>query len=64
VSGQAARGTKISRADARPGDLVIMSGHDGIYAGNGNILDAPRPGGVVSVRPIWTENYYIVRIGI
>jgi cell wall-associated NlpC family hydrolase len=64
VSGQAARGTKIARADALPGDLVIMNGHDGIYAGNGNILDAPRAGGVVSVRPIWTDNYYIVRLGI
>jgi len=64
VSGQAAAGTRISRADARPGDLVIMPGHNGFYAGNGNILDSPRAGGVISVRPIWTENYYIVRIGI
>jgi cell wall-associated NlpC family hydrolase len=64
VSGQAAKGTRISRADARPGDLVIMSGHNGFYAGNGNIMDSPRPGKVISVRPIWTEDYYIVRIGI
>jgi len=64
VSGQAARGSKISIADALPGDLVIMSGHDGIYMGNGNIMDAPRAGGVVSVRPIWTDAYYIVRIGV
>ncbi len=64
VNSQAQRGTKISRADARPGDLVIMNGHSGFYAGNGNILDSPRAGGVVSVRPIWTDNYYIVRIGI
>ena len=64
VSGQAAMGSKISIADALPGDLVIMSGHDGIYMGNGNIMDAPRAGGVVSVRPIWTDSYYIVRIGV
>ena len=64
VSGQAARGSKISVADALPGDIVIMSGHDGIYMGNGNIMDAPRAGGVVSVRPIWTDSYYIVRIGV
>ncbi|MCX7523415.1 C40 family peptidase [Microbacterium sp. STN6] len=57
-------GTRISLADAVPGDLVIMPGHDGFYAGNGNILDAPRTGGDVSIRPIWTSNYYIVRIGI
>jgi cell wall-associated NlpC family hydrolase len=64
VSGQAARGSKIAVADALPGDIVIMSGHDGIYMGNGNIMDAPRAGGVVSVRPIWTDAYYIVRIGV
>ena len=64
VSGQAARGSKISIADALPGDLVIMSGHDGIYMGNGNIMDAPRAGGVVSIRPIWTDAYSIVRIGV
>jgi cell wall-associated NlpC family hydrolase len=64
VSGQAAAGTKIAIADAVPGDIVIMSGHDGIYMGNGLIMDAPRAGGVVSIRPIWTTSYYIVRIGI
>ena len=64
VSGQAARGSKISIADALPGDLVIMSGHDGIYMGNGNIMDAPHAGGVVSIRPIWTQAYSIVRIGV
>lgn len=64
VSGQAAAGTPISRADARPGDIVIMAGHNGIYMGNGTFIDSPRAGGVVSVRPIWTDNYYIVRLGI
>lgn len=64
VSGQAAAGKRISIADAQPGDLVIMSGHDGFYAGNGNILDAPTEGKSVSIRPIWTSDYYIVRLGI
>jgi cell wall-associated NlpC family hydrolase len=63
VTGQAAAGTRIATADAVPGDLVIMSGHDGIYMGNGMIMDAPKPGGAVSIRPIWTSSYYIVRIG-
>lgn len=62
VSGQAAAGTRIPVSQAQPGDLVIMSGHDGFYAGNGMILDAPKPGGHVSIRPIWTSSYYIVRI--
>ncbi len=66
VRGQAAAGTPISLADARPGDLVIFSdmSHDGIYMGGGQILDAPYPGKTVSVRPLWTDSYYIVRIGI
>lgn len=64
VSGQAAAGKRISIEDARPGDLVIMPGHDGFYAGNGNILDAPTQGKAVQIRPIWTSNYYIVRLGI
>jgi cell wall-associated NlpC family hydrolase len=64
VTGQAAAGTRIALADAVPGDLVIMSGHDGFYMGNGMIMDAPKPGGFVSIRPIWTSDYYIVRIGV
>ncbi|ERK70456.1 NlpC/P60 family protein [Leifsonia aquatica ATCC 14665] len=64
VSGQAAAGKRISIEDARPGDIVIMSGHDGFYAGNGNIMDAPEVGRSISVRPIWTSDFYIVRLGI
>lgn len=63
-SGQGAMGTRISEADAVPGDLVIMPGHDGFYAGNGMILHAPYEGASVRVQPIWTSDYYIVRIGI
>jgi cell wall-associated NlpC family hydrolase len=62
VSAQAAAGTRIPLSQAQPGDLVIMNGHDGFYAGNGMILDAPRPGKVVQMRSIWTSDYYIVRI--
>ncbi|SEB98703.1 Cell wall-associated hydrolase, NlpC family [Paramicrobacterium humi] len=61
VTGQAAAGTRISAAEAQPGDVVIMNGHDGFYAGNGMILDAPKPGGHVSIRALWTSDYYIVR---
>lgn len=64
VSGQAAAGTRISINDAVPGDIVIMSGHDGFYAGNGNIMDAPDVGRSISIRPIWTSDFYIVRLGI
>jgi cell wall-associated NlpC family hydrolase len=63
VSGEAARGTRISMADAVPGDLLVYPGHIGFYAGNGNILDAPKPGGSVGIRPIWGDPY-VVRMGI
>lgn len=65
VSGQASMGTKISRADAVPGDLVVLNDHShiGIYMGNGAILDAPYPGKTVQTRQLWTDAYYIVRIG-
>lgn len=64
VSGEAARGTRISIQDAVPGDLIVMPGHIGFYAGNGNIMDAPDSGRSISIRPIWTTDYYVVRLGI
>jgi cell wall-associated NlpC family hydrolase len=64
ASAQGAMGKPIRLADARPGDIVMISGHNGIYAGNGKILDAPAAGGTVSIRKIWTSNFYIVRLGI
>lgn len=64
ATAQGAMGKPIRLADARPGDIVMMAGHNGIYAGNGMILDSPTAGGVVSVRKIWTTDFYIVRIGI
>ena len=53
---------RISVDQAVPGDLVVMPGHIGFYAGNGQILHAPYTGTVVRVQPIWTSDYYIVRI--
>ncbi len=66
VGSQSRAGTVIDPAAALPGDVVILSdgSHDGIWMGGGMILDAPQPGGVVSVRPLWTNSYYIVRYGI
>ncbi|ROQ38748.1 cell wall-associated NlpC family hydrolase [Frondihabitans sp. PhB188] len=66
VPAQSAAGTIISEADAEPGDVVVLNNgsHDGFYAGNGMILDAPKPGGVVSVRPLWTTDVHFVRFGI
>ncbi|AOX66112.1 hypothetical protein BJK06_10385 [Curtobacterium sp. BH-2-1-1] len=59
-------GTTIPESEAQPGDVVIFNNeaHDGFYMGNGRIMDAPKPGGSVSIRPIWTSDYHIVRFGI
>ncbi|MBF4577241.1 C40 family peptidase [Frondihabitans sp. VKM Ac-2883] len=64
VPTQDAMGTTISQSEAVPGDLVVFDNeeHDGIYAGNGMILDAPKPGGFVTVRPIWDQAHHFVRI--
>ncbi|MEO8096016.1 MAG: C40 family peptidase [Pseudolysinimonas sp.] len=64
TGGQAAAGTAISIDAAVPGDIVMMDGHDGFYMGNGMILDAGTSGTYVSIRQIWTSDYYIVRLGI
>jgi cell wall-associated NlpC family hydrolase len=54
------RGRAVSRAQARPGDLVVFRqggswGHVGIYLGNGYMIDAPHSGARVQVRKIWTS---------
>lgn len=64
VSGIEASGTIIDPSAALPGDIVTMSGHNGIYLGDGMMIDAPGDGDVVRVRPIYTSSYWIVRIGI
>jgi cell wall-associated NlpC family hydrolase len=66
VGSQGAMGTTISASEARPGDVVVFSdgSHDGFYAGNGMILDAPKPGGYVSVRPLWTSAVHYVRYAV
>jgi cell wall-associated NlpC family hydrolase len=67
---QANAGTRInSLGDLRPGDLIIMRSdlsHVGFYAGNGQILHAPKPGAQVRYEPIATSGMpfmWGVRIG-
>ncbi|MCU1673923.1 MAG: hypothetical protein JWN77_2036 [Frankiales bacterium] len=54
----------VSRANARPGDLVFMdgNGHVGIYAGDGMMWDAPRAGKNVSLRRIYASSYAVGRV--
>jgi cell wall-associated NlpC family hydrolase len=49
-------GTKIGRGELKPGDLVFFNslGHVGLYAGNGVIVHAPKPGTVVRMESMST----------
>jgi cell wall-associated NlpC family hydrolase len=59
---QASGGRRVSAAEARPGDLVWNgNGHIGIYAGNGQMIDAPRTGKTVQQRNIWFSNRTFIR---
>lgn len=68
TSGEQARATRrISRSEARPGDLIFISSggrvsHVGIYAGDGEFWDAPTSGGHVSRRDIWTGDFFVGRV--
>lgn len=63
ASGQKAMGRTVSASEARPGDLVYTPGHIGIYAGNGQIIDAGRAGKTTSQRNMWSgASWTYVRI--
>ena len=50
---------RVSRANARPGDLVFFGApayHMGIYAGNGMMWDSPRTGKAISKRAVYSSS--------
>jgi hypothetical protein len=59
-----------SLAEARPGDLIawdnsgrnVGADHVAIYVGNGQMIEAPRPGGVVQLVDVTTPPDYIRRV--
>lgn len=55
-------GTRVSAQDALPGDLIVSSGHVGIYAGGNQQIDAPRQGKTIQFRGIWQSSYIFVRV--
>ncbi|GAA0467209.1 hypothetical protein Aca07nite_71380 [Actinoplanes capillaceus] len=60
-------GKAVSKANAKPGDLIIIrSGsrgtHAGIYAGGGKMWSSPRTGKTVSKQKIWSKNYVVRRL--
>jgi cell wall-associated NlpC family hydrolase len=53
----------VSRADLRPGDILLYAGdgHVAMYAGHGEIIDAPQPGLRVQLIPMstyWYAHYF------
>ncbi|ARD41118.1 C40 family peptidase [Actinomyces gaoshouyii] len=60
---QAAAGTAVSMAEARPGDIVYYGYHVGIYAGNGMMIDAGNESTGVVYREIWGSPTSFIRIG-
>lgn len=61
-SAQRGAGTVVSRAAAKPGDLIWTPGHVAIYAGGNMMIDAPRPGKTIQFRPIWQSNPTFIRV--
>jgi cell wall-associated NlpC family hydrolase len=63
---QANAGTPVASLEqAQPGDLVFFGSppdHVGIYAGNGQMLDAPHTGAQVRLEPLWGTPTAIRRI--
>lgn len=55
-------GTVVSLAEARPGDIVWTSGHVALYAGNGMIVEASKPGTPVRYVEMWQSSPVIVRV--
>lgn len=60
TSQQIFNGKPVAKADLRPGDLVFPHpGHVQMYAGNGNIVEAPHTGEDVMERAMW--GFWIAR---
>lgn len=58
---------RISRSQARAGDLVFFQNggrvyHVGLYAGGNQIFHASRPGTPVGTGPIWTSSVFFGRV--
>lgn len=54
---------RVSRASARPGDLAFLTSggyayHAAVYAGNGMVWHAPRPGKSVTLAPVTSAHRF------
>lgn len=64
VHAQVQSGKRIKDSQARPGDLVVFNdqSHVGIYAGNGMMYHAPKPGAKVELAPFDPKGSFFVRV--
>jgi len=65
AAAQAAEGTRVSRSQLQPGDLVFFHSpisHVAIYIGNGLMLHAPQTGDVVKIVPLRADMVTAVRL--
>jgi cell wall-associated NlpC family hydrolase len=53
-------GTRVS--SPKPGDIIVTSGHVGLYAGSNLQIDSPRPGKTIQFRAIWQVNPTYIRV--
>ncbi|HJP77050.1 MAG TPA: NlpC/P60 family protein [Pseudonocardiaceae bacterium] len=66
AAAQQTLGIPVSKADLQPGDLVFFGSpayHDGIYVGNGMMVNAPHTGTVVRVEPLFSGYSGARRLG-
>lgn len=52
-------GTRVSRAQALPGDMVNYNHHVGIYLGNGYMIHAPKPRDKVRIAKVYGNPVYV-----
>lgn len=48
-----------SVSNPQPGDICVISGHCGIYIGNGQMIHAPQPGDVVKIASVQSGMWYV-----
>lgn len=48
-----------SVSNPQPGDICVISGHCGVYVGNGMMIHAPQPGDVVKLASVQSGMWYV-----
>jgi cell wall-associated NlpC family hydrolase len=64
VPTQDAVATTVPESEAKPGDMVVYDNEDhvGLYLGDGLVLQAPHPGEVVDIVPMYSAAHHFARL--